>query len=170
MTQTKRSVLIVIAVVLISIGLVYGVKHASEPPLPVASEADFVLQATSINVNALSAHGLPILIDFGADKCIPCKEMAPILEQLNEAYRNKVIVKFVDVWKNPDGSAGFPVDLIPTQFFYGADGKPLSSPNAHKYGLVEVRNENGELMFTKHQGGISKEALEALFVEMQDQR
>ncbi len=48
--------------------------------------------------------GFPIIIDFGADSCIPCKEMAPVLKKLNEEWQGKVIVKFVDVWKYPDAA------------------------------------------------------------------
>ncbi|OLN32939.1 Thioredoxin [Desulfosporosinus metallidurans] len=40
------------------------------------------------------------MIDFGADSCVPCKEMAPVLKKLNTEMQGKAIVKFVDVWKN----------------------------------------------------------------------
>jgi len=48
-----------------------------------------------------TGKGLPTLIDLGADKCIPCKMMAPILEELKGQYKGKLDVLFVDVWKNP---------------------------------------------------------------------
>lgn len=45
--------------------------------------ADYVLEATSIDLDTLKEYKLPIIIDFGADSCIPCKEMAPVLKTLN---------------------------------------------------------------------------------------
>ena len=44
----------------------------------------------------------PKLVDLGANKCIPCKAMAPILENLKKEYAGKLEVEFIDVWKDPD--------------------------------------------------------------------
>ncbi|KPK50933.1 MAG: thioredoxin, partial [Thiotrichales bacterium SG8_50] len=41
---------------------------------------------------------LPRLVDLGADKCIPCKMMAPILAELRQEYKGKFDVVFIDVW------------------------------------------------------------------------
>ena len=43
---------------------------------------DFALETEAIDLDALTAYGLPIIIDFGSDSCIPCKEMAPVLETM----------------------------------------------------------------------------------------
>jgi len=69
--------------------------------------------------------GLPRLLDLGADKSIPCKMMAPILEQLKSEYEGTLIVDFIDVWKNPDEGPKYNIKLIPTQIFYDASGKEL---------------------------------------------
>jgi len=68
---------------------------------------------------------LPKLIDLGADKCIPCKMMMPILDELKEQLAGQLDVEFIDVWKNRDRAAEFAVQMIPTQIFYGPDGKEL---------------------------------------------
>ena len=68
---------------------------------------------------------LPKLVDLGADKCIPCKKMAPILEELKETYKGKLEVVFIDVWKNPKAGQPYGIRLIPTQIFYDASGKEL---------------------------------------------
>ena len=68
---------------------------------------------------------LPKLIDLGADKCIPCKAMAPILKDLKTEYAGRMEVEFIDVWKNPDAGKAYGVEMIPTQIFYDASGKEL---------------------------------------------
>jgi thioredoxin 1 len=71
------------------------------------------------------AGGLPKLVDVGADKCIPCIKMAPILEQLKEDFAGRMDVVFVDVWKFREEAVKYGVRMIPTQIFYTADGKEL---------------------------------------------
>lgn len=71
------------------------------------------------------AEPLPRLVDVGADKCIPCIKMAPILEQLKEDFSGRLEVNFVDAWKNRDEASKFGVSMIPTQIFYAADGSEL---------------------------------------------
>lgn len=72
-----------------------------------------------------AVSGLPMLVDVGADKCIPCIKMAPILDQLREDFAGRMEVRFVDVWKFKSEAAKYNVSTIPTQIFYGADGKEL---------------------------------------------
>jgi len=69
--------------------------------------------------------GIPRLVDLGASACIPCKKMAPILEELKVEMAGKLHVEFIDVWKNPDAKAQYGIRLIPTQVFYDAAGKEL---------------------------------------------
>lgn len=72
------------------------------------------------------AQRLPLLVDLGAGRCIPCKAMAPILEQLRADYAGKMEVRFIDVWKDPDQGRAYGIHLIPTQIFYAADGRELA--------------------------------------------
>ncbi len=68
---------------------------------------------------------LPKLLDLGATKCIPCKMMAPILENLKKEYAGKMKVEFIDVWENEDAGKTYGVEMIPTQIFFDAGGKEL---------------------------------------------
>ena len=68
---------------------------------------------------------LPKLVDLGANKCIPCKMMAPILEGLKKEYAGRMNVEFIDVWVNPDAGKPYGIEVIPTQIFYDAEGKEL---------------------------------------------
>ena len=74
---------------------------------------------------AVEPAKLPRLVDLGADKCIPCKMMAPILEGLKKEYAGKMDVEFLDVWKNPDAGKQHKIQLIPTQIFFDTSGKEL---------------------------------------------
>jgi len=68
---------------------------------------------------------LPRLVDLGAGKCIPCKQMAPILEELAETHKTFFSVEVIDVWVNPDQGKKYNVRIIPTQIFYDAQGREL---------------------------------------------
>lgn len=72
-----------------------------------------------------AVQNLPRLVDVGADKCIPCIKMAPILDQLREDFAGQMEVVFVDVWKFREEAAKYAVQMIPTQIFYAADGREL---------------------------------------------
>lgn len=72
-----------------------------------------------------TATTLPRLVDLGADKCVPCKMMAPILEELRAEQAGRIEVVFIDVWKNKDEAGKYGVKVIPTQIFYAADGREL---------------------------------------------
>jgi len=69
--------------------------------------------------------GLPRLVDLGSVSCIPCKMMAPILEELKKEYAGRLQVDFIDVWENPEAGAPYGIRLIPTQVFLDPDGKEL---------------------------------------------
>ncbi len=69
------------------------------------------------------ATKLPKLVDLGADKCIPCKMMAPVLAELKTNYAGRMDVEFIDVWKNPDAGKAYKLKLIPTQIFFDTSGK-----------------------------------------------
>lgn len=71
------------------------------------------------------AKSLPLLIDIGAKQCIPCKMMAPILEELKREYAGVLNVQFIDVWENPNAGQKYRIRAIPTQIFYDASGREL---------------------------------------------
>ncbi len=68
---------------------------------------------------------LPRLVDLGADKCIPCKMMAPMLEELKKEYAETFNVVFIDVWENPEQAKKYGVKIIPTQIFFDAADREL---------------------------------------------
>lgn len=69
--------------------------------------------------------GMVTMVDLGAKKCIPCKMMAPILEELQTEYKDRAAIVFLDVWVNPEEARRFGIRAIPTQIFYDASGKEI---------------------------------------------
>jgi len=74
---------------------------------------------------SVATNALPRLVDLGAGKCIPCKLMAPILEELKSNYVGRLDVQFIDVWQNPDAGKPYQIRMIPTQVFIGTNGKEV---------------------------------------------
>jgi thioredoxin 1 len=69
--------------------------------------------------------GMVTMLDMGADRCVPCKMMAPILRELETEYQGKAAILFIDVWKNPEQGKSFRIRAIPTQIFYDKDGREV---------------------------------------------
>ena len=67
---------------------------------------------------------LPVLVDFWADWCMPCKMIAPIVEDLAEEYDGKVSFAKVDVDSNPNIAMKFGIRSIPTLLVF-KDGAPI---------------------------------------------
>ena len=66
---------------------------------------------------------LPLLLDIGSTTCIPCKRMAPILEELKEEYRGVVEIKFIDIYRERTAARKYQIRVIPTQIFYDTQGR-----------------------------------------------
>ena len=81
--------------------------------------------STSAQPATQTASGLPRLVDLGSTTCIPCKMMAPILEEMRKEYAGRLQVEFIDVDENPDAAEPFGIKLKPTQVFIDANGKEL---------------------------------------------
>ena len=131
--------------------------------------ADFSLNATEqIDFAARSEYGLPIIVDYGSDSCIPCKKMAPVLVKLNAEMRGKAFIKFVDVWEHYEAAGNVPLQMIPTQFFVNADGTPFIPSDALAAEIVFKMeyDQSGNHAFTSHTGGLTEEQMRMILKEM----
>ena len=81
--------------------------------------------ANDTAIRAALSSGRPTVADFGARTCIPCKKMAPILEELSRELKGKANVTFTDVWATPALAQDYRVQMIPTQIFFDAKGKEV---------------------------------------------
>jgi thioredoxin 1 len=70
--------------------------------------------------------GLPRLVDLGRGTCIPCKQMAPILEELSREYKGRAIVEVIDLRYSPQSAMEYGIKLIPTQVFFDKKGVEVS--------------------------------------------
>ena len=126
-------IIVLVIVVAFALYLKHGQKATGALPRPVNNSTNNAVHSEG-QVNQLSSTGekngrvekpIPLLLDLGATKCIPCKMMAPILEELREEYRGRFEVVFIDIWENKEAISRYNVRVIPTQIFFNAGGKEL---------------------------------------------
>ena len=75
------------------------------------------LEITDNNFKEILAEGSPVVIDFWAPWCGPCKMVGPIIDELAKEYEGKVIMGKCDVDENSDLPAEFGIRNIPTILF-----------------------------------------------------
>lgn len=173
----KKSLIkiLVPCLILLVVGGIYFFKNSptknqEQENVTTPEDAAFTLAATeAIDFEALAEYGLPVIVDYGSDSCIPCQQMAPVLETMNEEMTGKAFIKFVDVWKYADAAKNIPVQVIPTQVLVNADGTPFV-PSDELAQTIEFilysSRETGEHVFTVHQGGMTEEQMRLILAEM----
>ena len=68
---------------------------------------------------------IPKLLDFGAGTCIPCKKMAPILQELEKEYKGRVVIKVIEVYQEQKLTRINGIRLIPTQIFFDSKNQEV---------------------------------------------
>jgi len=137
--------LLVIAAVIVFVAGVAAMKSSRQEQVQTPEPA------AMSNIPAGYASGttpvverLPHLVEIGGEKCIPCMQMAPIIEELQKEYAGRVDIEKIDVAKVPSAMNLYAVRLIPTQVFLKADGQE----------------------FWRNEGTLTKEEIVAKFLEM----
>jgi thioredoxin 1 len=88
-----------------------------------ATAESLVLVTDRLDID-FSKH-IVTFLELGADKCIPCKAMQPIMKEVAAEFAGQVQVVFYDVWKNPEPGRKYGVQLIPTQVFIDKTGREI---------------------------------------------
>jgi thioredoxin 1 len=69
--------------------------------------------------------GKPFLVDFGANSCVPCRQMRPILKEVGKEYSGKAGVLVIDIYKYQNLAREYKVQMIPTLVFFDGKGKEV---------------------------------------------
>lgn len=113
----KKAIFILILPMLLLLAGCSGGQEADKP----RSEGGLAVAGTD-DRTAGPVKGMVTMIDLGADRCVPCKMMAPILEELKAEYRGRAAILFLDVWKDPEPARRYGIQAIPTQIFFDKNG------------------------------------------------
>lgn len=130
-----KNVMKIVAVValVLAVGVVLAVKQRgadstssttpTTPPSP---------QSGLTDVDAAGVAQLPRLVSLGAGKCIPCKMMDPIREELRKEYAGRLQVVYHDVWQDREIGERYGIRLIPTLIYFDAEGNELGRTEGYK--------------------------------------
>ena len=105
----------------------------------IASDSD-----KSVGNDKAVTSGLPTVIDFYATWCGPCKQIAPVFENLKEQYAGKVNFTSVDVDQDVEMASKYNISAMPTFVFLDADGKEITRiVGADQESLVKTVSQLG---------------------------
>lgn len=156
---------VIILLIIVGIFIVKNLNEDTEQQ----ENLKFPYGISKIDLEEMNSHGLPIIIDFGADSCEPCRRMAPILRNLNREMQDKAIIQYLDTSKYSSVAKQYPVLYIPTQIFYTADGKPFVPSDELKSDIefeTYTHKDTGEPLYTVHVGFLSDKQLRTILAEM----
>ena len=78
-----------------------------------------------IPLESVLGNGKPTLAEFGWRKCIPCKEMRPILEELDGEYKGKVNIVIIEIPFHEDLAEKYGIKVMPVQILFDNTGEEV---------------------------------------------
>ena len=101
----------------------HSTASGSPPAEPVSAARGKVLATNSLDIDFSKFKAT--FVELGADRCIPCVAMQPIMKEIAEEYADNIQVVFYDVWKDPAPARKYRIQLIPTQVFIDREGHEI---------------------------------------------
>lgn len=175
--MTKKGIVlsVILSILLIIIAIMSTQKHniringnKTEGGLAENDIALDIAYKTELDLEELKSYKLPILIQIGNAKNEDCIRMQADIEELNKQVRGKAVIKLVDINSYSqilDGTNGS-INNIPTQVFINQDGTPLKSAGSELFGYKEIKSEEGEHIYTIHEGDLTLDEMKELLVKM----
>ena len=77
-------------------------------------------------IASMAKDGIPTVVDFYADWCGPCKQIAPLFHELEEKYSEKINFLRVNIDEQPELKDEYNIEAVPTFVFLDEDGKEIS--------------------------------------------
>jgi len=110
---------------------------AAQSEMPVATpddegQGEWIKQTTIMTSK-------PMVIDFYATWCGPCKQLAPILDQIEQNHKGEVIFKRIDVDQEPELAQEFRVEAIPTLMFVTPKGDYQTIMGLQEAAVIEAK-------------------------------
>jgi thioredoxin 1 len=107
--KKQRIILVALVAVSMSAATVVGQSKANKSPTPSSTKSE---------------KPLVTFVELGSVKCIPCRQMQPVMKAIEQKYGKQVKVVFHDVWTDAGSSQAevYKIKLIPTQVFLDAKG------------------------------------------------
>ena len=96
-------------------------------PLALCAVLAAPLQSQTNDPSALPRKPLITFVELGSVKCVPCRQMQPVMKAVEDKYGDQIKVVFYDVWKDDqkEYASKYKIRLIPTQVFLDEHGKEL---------------------------------------------
>lgn len=123
--QLRKSVLFLLAELVAEKLRLAGGKKPDSITLSAAWAKEAVALARDNPVDKARMSSRPSVVDFGAESCVPCKKMAPILKALRKRYDGRANVVFVHIGEEPILAARYRIAEIPVQVFYDKEGREV---------------------------------------------
>ena len=122
-----------------------------------------------LTLENLKSQKKVMVLDFSQNGWHACAVQHPVLEKLREEYKDKVIIKTIDIRKQREFASQFPIKATPTLFYFNADGTPFKASDelAKKISYVAYEDKkSGELKFGGSEGVVKYEELKEVIEEM----
>lgn len=191
MNKTQVKKIISIILILVVVGILFGIytyknkNNQSTDNNRISSEAQDGSKSNSssneggnsnnkietdepIDYDGIVKEGKPLILIFGSEDCIACRQLKPVMEKLSDKYEGKIYIKYIDIVKHPDFYDNYKFQYIPSLIFFKNDGTPYipSKEYVDEYNFEIAKDDSGNAKYTLHQGALPQEILENIIQEL----